>query len=350
MANTLVVNTLANLGAIIINIYLLFKISDGFVGQGTFKAKQIAAAIACETVVGMLMMNFSYVVYETRFDLRFLLYAFSMKYLGWKVTVPTMVNLALGRFLFEVSKSSWLNLYLTFFLIVTLTFLHAWAKRRFTDKQELFLSITYLIAISFLFGFYLTGDIQKTTLIYIVYGILAYTLAFFLYSILNDMQRILALVKIDDLTQLNNFRKFQEDRQRLDTTEVDLSIALIDIDHFKNYNDRYGHRAGDVILQEIARIFSTYCTASNPVYRIGGEEFAILIQGDAQAAAYLLEKIQKRIRYQEIILDAGDSVSITLSIGIAQRQRGELLMQTQERADQALYRAKRSGRDQLCLY
>lgn len=100
MANTLVVNTLANLGAIIINIYLLFKISDGFVGQGTFKAKQIAAAIACETVVGMLMMNFSYVVYETRFDLRFLLYAFSMKYLGWKVTVPTMVNLALGRFLF----------------------------------------------------------------------------------------------------------------------------------------------------------------------------------------------------------------------------------------------------------
>ena len=326
MANTLVVNTLANLGAIIINIYLLFKVSDGFVGQGTFKAKQIAAAIVCETVVGMLLMNFSYVVYETRFDLRFLLYAFSMKYLGWKVTVPTMFNLALGRFLFEVSKSSWLNLYLSFFLMVTLTFLHAWAKRRLSDKQELILSITYLIVISFLFGCYLTGDIQKTTLIYIVYGILAYTLAFFLYSILNDMQRI------------------------LDTTEVDLSIALIDIDHFKNYNDRYGHRAGDVILQEIARIFSTYCTASNPVYRIGGEEFAILIQGDAQAAAYLLQKIQKRIRYQEIILDAGDSVSITLSIGIAQRQRGELLMQTQERADQALYRAKRSGRDQLCLY
>lgn len=261
-----------------------------------------------------------------------------------------MFNLALGRFLFEVSKSSWLNLYLSFFLMVTLTFLHAWAKRRLSDKQELILSITYLIVISFLFGCYLTGDIQKTTLIYIVYGILAYTLAFFLYSILNDMQRILALVKIDDLTQLNNFRKFQEDRQRLDTTEVDLSIALIDIDHFKNYNDRYGHRAGDVILQEIARIFLNYCTASNPVYRIGGEEFAILIQGDAQAAAYLLEKIQKRIRYQEIILDAGDSVSITLSIGIAQRQRGELLMQTQERADQALYRAKRSGRDQLCLY
>lgn len=270
MANTLVVNTLANLGAIIINIYLLFKVSDGFVGQGTFKAKQIAAAIVCETVVGMLLMNFSYVVYETRFDLRFLLYAFSMKYLGWKVTVPTMFNLALGRFLFEVSKSSWLNLYLSFFLMVTLTFLHAWAKRRLSDKQELILSITYLIVISFLFGCYLTGDIQKTTLIYIVYGILAYTLAFFLYSILNDMQRILALVKIDDLTQLNNFRKFQEDRQRLDTTEVDLSIALIDIDHFKNYNDRYGHRAGDVILQEIARIFSTYCTASNPVYRIGG--------------------------------------------------------------------------------
>ena len=129
-----------------------------------------------------------------------------------------------------------------------------------------------------------------------------------------------------------------------------ISCLMIDIDHFKNYNDRYGHRAGDVILQEIARIFSTYCTASNPVYRIGGEEFAILIQGDAQAAAYLLEKIQKRIRYQEIILDAGDSVSITLSIGIAQRQKGELLQQTQERADQALYRAKRSGRDQLCLY
>lgn len=183
MANTLVVNTLANLGAIIINIYLLFKVSDGFVGQGTFKAKQIAAAIVCETVVGMLLMNFSYVLYETRFDLRFLLYAFSMKYLGWKVTVPTMFNLALGRFLFEVSKSSWLNLYLSFFLMVTLTFLHAWAKRRLSDKQELILSITYLIVISFLFGCYLTGDIQKTTLIYIVYGILAYTLAFFLYSI-----------------------------------------------------------------------------------------------------------------------------------------------------------------------
>ncbi|WP_461197851.1 GGDEF domain-containing protein [Enterococcus sp. N249-2] len=349
MLQTMVVNTLANLGAIILNIYILFKISGGFAHQEQLTRKQICAAILCETIVGMLLMNFSYVAYNTRFDLRFLLFAFSMKYLGWKVTVPTIFNLAVGRFFFEVSDSSWANLLWSILVMVTLTMLHEWAQKRMNDKRELQLLITYLIAISFLFGLFLTKDFQKTIAIYIIYGSLAYGTAFVLYSVLRDMERVLSLVKIDDLTQLNNFRKFQEDRYKADYQEGIVSIALIDIDHFKQYNDRYGHQAGDLILQEISKIFATYCTYANAIYRIGGEEFAVLIQGDRQSAVYLMEKIQKRVKFLTIQLSPEDTVTVTLSIGIAQRQPNESLQQTQERADQALYFAKRNGRDQLSI-
>ncbi len=87
--------------------------------------------------------------------------------------------------------------------------------------------------------------------------------------------------------------------------------------------------------------FSTYCTASNPVYRIR-EEFAILIQGDAQAAAYLLEKNPKAHPLPRDHLGCRRFGQHHVVDGIAQRQRA-VATQTQERADQALYRAKRSG-------
>ncbi len=139
-------------------------------------------------------------------------------------------------------------------------------------------------------------------------------------------------------------RKFQDDRQRLDTTEVDLSIALIDIDHFKNYNDRYGHRAGDLILQEIARIFRpTVRRATRSIASVGKSLRSW--SGDAQAAAYLLEKSKAH----PLPRDHHGAVSITLSIGIAQRQRASCYSKHKNEPIKHCIEP-RSGRDQLCLY
>ena len=153
----------------------------------------------------------------------------------------------------------------------------------------------------------------------------------------------------DALTYLPNRRqvikRLQIEAHRADRYETPLSISMMDIDHFKNINDSYGHTVGDVVLLELANTLRDGIRKSDMVGRYGGEEFLIVLPNTVlQRASDLAARLCKKVREREI--DLGEKVHITVSIGVAEYKHGEENWQKLlSRADMALYKAKNAGRD-----
>lgn len=156
----------------------------------------------------------------------------------------------------------------------------------------------------------------------------------------------------DALTGLPNRRHFDEMLEReivsVHRTGKALSLAILDIDHFKLVNDRYTHAVGDGVLREVGAILISACRGSDLPARLGGEEFALLLDNTTLAEA---EQVCKRL--QEVF-HARDNwcgiadLRVTVSMGLAQLRLDESGSELILRADQALYRAKSAGRDRVC--
>jgi len=132
-----------------------------------------------------------------------------------------------------------------------------------------------------------------------------------------------------------------------------LSVILVDIDHFKNINDRFGHKFGDHTLQQVAKILKEDLRNYDRVGRWGGEEF-ILILPDAQLknAAAVAERVRIRIAETKISLENGEAFSVRISLGAActcTTSQFSSLTKLIDAADQALYQAKQTGRNRVCI-
>ena len=171
-----------------------------------------------------------------------------------------------------------------------------------------------------------------------------------------DLLRRLAF--IDGLTGLHNRRYFDErfasELERARRNRSSLALALIDVDHFKRYNDRYGHQSGDDCLRAVAVALRTMLKRPGDVVcRYGGEEFACLLpETDAAGAHAVAEQLERAVRTLGIAHDGSDVAQVvTISQGIVVGVPGErdekVVMLT--RADTELYRAKKDGRDRYCL-
>lgn len=159
----------------------------------------------------------------------------------------------------------------------------------------------------------------------------------------------------DALTKLPNRRSFARasDRAVAHAREhgSPLAVLALDLDHFKRVNDTWGHAAGDCVLEAIAGRINAALRDQDMPARVGGEEFAVILQGATpQQACGIAERIRLSVANAPIVLDDGQAVSITVSIGIALYQHGEPdLAAAQARADAALYCVKRSGRNRIQL-
>jgi diguanylate cyclase (GGDEF)-like protein len=157
----------------------------------------------------------------------------------------------------------------------------------------------------------------------------------------------------DGMTGLTNHRTFKERGaaalQRADRSGRPLCLLLTDIDFFKKVNDTHGHATGDVVIRAVAEVLRNSLRRTDIGARYGGEEFAVLLEEtDLQAAFGLAERIRTAVG--RLSFDgANGPFAVTLSLGIAQLEVGEELGELIERADQALYRAKRGGRNQSVL-
>ncbi|WP_198043568.1 diguanylate cyclase [Ketobacter nezhaii] len=132
--------------------------------------------------------------------------------------------------------------------------------------------------------------------------------------------------------------------------ERELALILVDIDHFKKFNDNWGHQLGDLVLREVAQLIKATCRTSDIVARYGGEEMVVILPStDMESAQDVAQRIRACIESHPISHE-GNSLSVTISLGLSMlKTPNEPKTSLIERADQALYRSKENGRNQLTI-
>lgn len=169
-------------------------------------------------------------------------------------------------------------------------------------------------------------------------------------SLMDELRK---LSTHDELTGLANRRLL---RTRLDREiamarryKNELAVLTLDIDHFKQLNDRFGHPLGDAVLRDVAEVLTAGVRNVDTVARVGGEEFVVLLpRTDGDAAARVADKLRARVAAHDVAELEGQS-RVTISIGVTVLDDGEAVSALLSRADQALYEAKDAGRDRVVL-
>jgi len=172
--------------------------------------------------------------------------------------------------------------------------------------------------------------------------------------------RLYSLATIDDLTGLVNKRawlvRLEETTQLAARHEFPTSVLLLDLDHFKAINDTYGHLAGDYVLAALGECIQQHLRRSDVAGRYGGEELAVLLPHTPEAGALIIaERLRNAVEQLQLQWN-GERVAVTVSIGTASLPQPvaqtpeDLVVDIFARADQALYQAKRQGRNRVVQY
>ncbi|MFP4115390.1 MAG: GGDEF domain-containing protein [Spirochaetota bacterium] len=204
------------------------------------------------------------------------------------------------------------------------------------------------------------GQLFVTLLVFVggtvAFGLLVERYITFLRSIAEAFIRYRSEAGVDFLTGIENVRTF---RRRLSDVSKharqvgdNLSVVMIDLDHFKTVNDEYGHEHGDAVLRQAAGLMAEGLRSGDTVSRYGGEEFTVTLNGCGAARALdIAERLRATVEEHRFSLGDGRSVRVTASLGVASypattRCTGDLVHD----ADVALYEAKRTGRNRVVLF
>lgn len=194
-----------------------------------------------------------------------------------------------------------------------------------------------------------TNDFHTTTIFVtiIVMSSVAYA-----FSIVTNRQRdlLIRLATKDPLTGAGNRRALENKMAEVvaahSRKRAPSSLIILDLDHFKAVNDAYGHATGDQILRSITEIVNLRIRVTDGIYRIGGEEFVVVLEGqDMAGASHLAEQLRTLVEANELVPDQ----SVTISLGVAEIRYKETSSDWLHRADEALYQAKREGRNTTSL-
>ncbi|MFN4263494.1 MAG: diguanylate cyclase [Thioalkalivibrionaceae bacterium] len=165
-------------------------------------------------------------------------------------------------------------------------------------------------------------------------------------ALTDDLARAEAAAQTDALTGLPNRHALERAFRQLSEHPGPNHVAVFDVDHFKSVNDRYGHSAGDKILQVIAKLLARTFPSPHFVARYGGEEFVVLVRGDAEEAARMCDAARQAVE-SLVVRNRGERVQLTISVGLAEAPARVEGHEAFKRADRALYSAKASGRNRL---
>jgi len=211
-------------------------------------------------------------------------------------------------------------------------------------NEAILLTLTIIAALIPVF-LPLADSVETTTVFITIVLMSAFGYAF---SVVTNRQRaaLIQLATKDPLTGAGNRRALEAKleeiirmRRRQPTTA---SLIMLDLDHFKAVNDAHGHATGDEILKSLARIVELRIRMTDSLFRIGGEEFVIVLEGqNRDDARHLAEQLRTLVEANELVPDHG----VTISLGVAELEDDESVLKWLERADEAMYDAKRRGRN-----
>jgi diguanylate cyclase (GGDEF)-like protein len=182
--------------------------------------------------------------------------------------------------------------------------------------------------------------------------LVALTFARPILNALGDFRRVASQAVTDGLTGLANRRSFDDELalewRRAERVGDSLALLLLDLDDFKRVNDEFGHQAGDVVLRRVAAILDSGARHVDLAARYGGEEFALLApETDTLGAKKLAERLRADLEAATIELPTGGKLNVTASIGVAVKGDLERAEQLVAAADEALYEAKRNGKNRV---
>ncbi|WP_226681724.1 GGDEF domain-containing protein [Sutcliffiella horikoshii] len=316
-------------------------------------------------ILGYILMNFSIqVTSETIVDLRFIPVMLIILFIGIPHAIISAFLIILSRFIFGVTVSAVAAMILMVILIIGFIFINRIYKKYKFDpnsyKHSLFMiifsNIVFCIIISFLVEDMelLKSLIPSYWIISIIGGL---TSVFFVEYIRKTQYLLMKYEKestTDFLTGLNNVRQFDAIWNSLTSNATSknerLSLLIIDIDHFKQVNDTFGHPIGDMILIELGKILKSSTRSFDVVSRNGGEEFSVILPDcPHHLAKEIAERIRKAVEIHNFHVSPKETVKLTISIGVATYP--ETVSDTNQivdMADECLYKAKRSGRNRVC--
>lgn len=260
------------------------------------------------------------------------------------------INTILGRN-FLAASPRWLNI-LIFYLLSLLPAFLIHGRKPLRETVFIFLiSVFYWGLFFYLFtkGFVLQLAIPLIG--FFAAYITVETYNFIFTSI--ERQKFFKMSMTDNLTGLYNILHFKTvlkdeiGRSRLHS-HTTFAVAMVDIDHFKRFNDRYGHQVGDLVLKGVADILKSSVRSLDVVARYGGEEMIILVRGaDTDAGVRLAEKIRNNVK-EYAVKHENKSLNVTVSLGVAEYKAGDTVDSVIKKADEALYMAKSGGRNRVC--
>jgi diguanylate cyclase (GGDEF)-like protein len=166
------------------------------------------------------------------------------------------------------------------------------------------------------------------------------------------MEKLQRLAITDGLTKLHNSRSFYSQLEvevdRYNRYKHPLSLLLLDIDQFKNYNDTFGHLEGDKVLVRISQMIKSCLRKLDTAYRYGGEEFTVILpETSCEEALLVAERIRNVVQDDVFRPEKRKKISITISIGATQYNENEELSAFIQRADKAMYLSKQKGRNRV---
>lgn len=169
--------------------------------------------------------------------------------------------------------------------------------------------------------------------------------------------RLEKLAVRDELTGLYNYRylhsRLGEEFKRAERYRDPLACAMVDIDHFKTFNDRFGHDIGDVVLRQVAERLTGAVREIDVVARYGGEEFLLVLPSTHFSGALTVaDRVWRAVSGSPVVSAAGDEYRVTISLGVALYPSRDVKSKDQllKAADRALYQAKDDGRNRICVF
>lgn len=362
---SLVIDLFINLCVLIslIFIYMQFRVKLRLEKKSPIQA--ILTDGLAGGILGTLLMYFSIqVTPETIVDLRYVPVMLLIIFLGVPQAVISAALIVGGRFIFGINSSSLAAMILMIILIVGFILIHWFLKRKEDSPPPYKQGITMVIFSNIVFSVIITlllqdGELLKSLIpSYWVISLFGGCTAIFVTEYIRKTQYLLmkyeAESTTDFLTGLNNVRQFDAIWNTLSTNAIQkkekLSLLIIDIDHFKQVNDTYGHSVGDKVLKELGKILKDVSRSFDIVSRNGGEEFSVILPDcPHDQALQLAERIRAAVASHPFPVSATKTINLTISIGVATYpEKISDATQMFGVADDYLYKAKRTGRNKVC--
>lgn len=359
MITDILLKSLANIAIITLVSYLFIKMIPKKRIYTLTIGRKISIILISSLTTFVLMSFAVELPQDVKIDMRFNVLLLLLYYFGPSAFIPTTFLTAMLRLSWGVNDAAFYTFLLYFALGVCLPTVNFWLSKYLKQQGTVLIMNAIYIFFHSLLIFLLYQDIYQIFWIGLVNFLFSSTCLILVMFFIEDMRQNLRLyldemerAKSDFLTGLYNKREFSRRWDKIEQNQHihQTAILMLDIDHFKCINDQYGHSNGDLVLQQVAELLQTQIVPSRDVYRVGGEEFCVIMNNvTLEEQQKMAEEIRTVIEQNAFRLENYQTIHLTVSIGLASLNQEKNMKKLYRLADKALYKAKEYGRNRVVV-